>query len=370
MSTNGRKANQKMKPYLVYQYLLRETDEAHVIGAAAICEYLQSLGIDAERRSIYKDIEAINDMLWLLDNKDNYDFDEGLDYVIEQAKEDGDYFEVILYDSHKKGFYVSERKYLASDIRLIAECIYSSRYISQYDAERLVNIVKEFISNKEAEDIKTDALVTNRVKTINKSTLTNVSTIYDAMSSYIHGEPHKPEKISFKYLKYDISNLDQQIERNQGKVHVVSPFKLIINDGNYYLLAFSDDNQDMRTYRIDRMKSIKRLGVPRDGKSEFNKIDLRTYTQRVFSMYGGEKERVTMRFRMGLLDTAVERFGRKDTRYLKLDDYHFQLEADVEISNQFYGWLCGLGTGVQILAPHKVVVGFSDYMEEILKRYK
>ena len=35
--TRGKKNNQKMKPFLVYQYLMRHTDENHVIRADDIC---------------------------------------------------------------------------------------------------------------------------------------------------------------------------------------------------------------------------------------------------------------------------------------------------------------------------------------------
>lgn len=56
-----------------------------------------------------------------------------------------------------------------------------------------------------------------------------------------------------------------------------------------------------------------------------------------------------------LLDTAVERFGCKgDTQddyrfvntasvYATLDEGHFTVEATVEVSDQFYGWLLGFG---------------------------
>lgn len=81
----------------------------------------------------------------------------------------------IVYDNRQKGFYVTHRKYDASDIRLISECIYSSKYISQTEAERLVNIMKEFVSDEQASDIRTEALVINRVRTLNKNALRNVN---------------------------------------------------------------------------------------------------------------------------------------------------------------------------------------------------
>ena len=67
-SQKGRQANQKMKPYLVFQYLMRQSDESHVVHAHEIVSYLEEdCGIAAERRSIYRDIEEINKALLILD---------------------------------------------------------------------------------------------------------------------------------------------------------------------------------------------------------------------------------------------------------------------------------------------------------------
>ena len=56
----GKQSGQKMKPYLVYEYLMRYSDESHVISANELVGYLQECGILAERRSIYKDIAILN----------------------------------------------------------------------------------------------------------------------------------------------------------------------------------------------------------------------------------------------------------------------------------------------------------------------
>ena len=365
---HGRKANQKMKPYLVMEYLMRNTDENHAAPADAIVEYLRDdLGIDAERRSIYRDIEEINKALWLLENANDdvtiFDAEE----AIEDDENDAEKF--IVYDKHLKGFRVVRRKYELSDIRLMAECIYASRYISQSEAERLADIIKGFVSDEQAKEIRTDALVTARQRTLNKSTLRNVSTIYDAMSKMIDGDKHTPEKISFQYLKYTIDDLEKQTERRKGAKYIVSPYKLIINDGNYYLLAFDENSQQIRTYRVDRMKAINRLDTPRDGAETFAAIDMKTYTQRTFSMFGGERERVSIRFVSSLLDTAVERFGRYNVSYSRSDDHHFNVSADVEISDQFFGWLCGFGTKAKLFSPNSVVEQYKEYLQKILSRY-
>ena len=57
-SNSGKRNNHKMKPFFVYDYLMRRTDATHVVSAKNIVEYLYvNYGIKSEYRSIYKDIE-------------------------------------------------------------------------------------------------------------------------------------------------------------------------------------------------------------------------------------------------------------------------------------------------------------------------
>lgn len=60
VAKHGKQTNQKLKPYVVLQYLLKYSDENNTKSAYDIIGYLEDCGISAERRSIYRDIEDIN----------------------------------------------------------------------------------------------------------------------------------------------------------------------------------------------------------------------------------------------------------------------------------------------------------------------
>ena len=64
---HGKKPNQKLKPYLVMQILMRKTDENHCMTADQIVADLEKFGVDAERRSIYRDVDDINKVLLAVD---------------------------------------------------------------------------------------------------------------------------------------------------------------------------------------------------------------------------------------------------------------------------------------------------------------
>ncbi len=362
---HGKQNNQKMKPYLVMQYLLKHTDENNVITADNIVSYLDvDCSITAERRSVYRDIEEINKAMIMIENECDI-------FEAEEILKDDTYNEekFIVYDKSRKGFYASRRNYDVYDIRLLAECVYSAKFLSKDQAERLANIVCDHVSEEQSKTIKHDAFLTDRVKTNNQSVINNITTINEAMNKEFEGKKHISEKISFKYLKYSISDTKKQVERRQGEKYVVSPFALLINDGNYYLLAFDDKSKKFKNYRVDRMKSVDRIGEPREGEKEFLNIDLKTYTQRVFSMYGGKEERVTMRFITPLLDTVIDRFGTKDILYSKSDERHFTVTAKVEVSNQFFGWLLGFGKKVKVISPPEVREEFATYLDRIREMY-
>ena len=353
---HGKQPNQKLKPYLVLQYLLKKTDENHTLSAPEIVDYLDDkCGIYAERRSIYRDIEEINKAMLIME--DGYTAEEA-----EEMLENDEADRYVVYDKSKKGFYIQQRHYQYEDIRLLAEAIYSAKFLTEKRSQELVDTVCSFVSKYQAATIKHNAFLTDRVRTINKGVINNISTINDAMSKE---QKHIPEKISFKYLKYSIDDLNKQVERRGGERYTVSPYALLINDGYYYMLAYNDEKQDMRTYRVDRMKDVRPTGEERTGAEAFAAIDLKTYTQRVFGMFGGEQQRVHIRFTNHLLDTVVDRFGKNGILYKKEDDHHFIVAAPVEVSNQFFSWICQFGREAKIVKPDKVAQQFAEYLDKI-----
>ena len=153
VAKHGKQKEQRLKTYVVLQYLLKYSDENNPKSAYDIIGYLEGCGISAERRSIYKDIEDINRIMLML--QEDIDLDE-VDRMITEAEESGDEEEIndlktVLYDKNKKGFYVRQRKFEVADIRLLAECVYAAKFIAEGQAKRLVDVVCEFVSEEQAQ---------------------------------------------------------------------------------------------------------------------------------------------------------------------------------------------------------------------------
>ncbi len=358
--THGKSNNQKLKAYLVYEYLKKYTDEENTISATDIKKYLQERGVEAERRSIYRDIEDINKLFYLLENEDAdmYEAEEEIE------ADENDEYKTIVYNKEKKGFYVKRRLFDESEARLLAECVYATKFLSESNAEFLINTICSLVSDYQAERIQHNVFLADRVKTDNSSVWSNVDTINDALN-YRENDVRKPQKISFRYQTYNISDLKKKAYRRGGEKYIVSPFQLIINEGNYYLLGYDDKVKKMLTYRVDRMVGVDVVYEPREGAEEYKKIDL----TKVFNMFGGEKRNVRLMCDNVLLDTMIERFGTKTANYMKADDNHFTVSAEVEISDQFFGWVLGFGKKVVLLSPEPTVQQFKEYIDKIRSLY-
>ena len=364
----GRKDNQRMKAYLVYEYLMQNTDANHVATGKAIAAYLKECGIAAERRSIYKDIEEINRAV-LMTTRDVYgipkaDTIEAADKLLKDDRQ-----KTIIYDEHRKGYYVRKRHYKLDDIRILAECVYAAKFIDEKRAKRLVNVVCDLTSEHHAKGIRRDALLLDRVKTENVAIYDIVNIISAAMSRTRGKKIHTPEKVKFKYLSYTLQGSMKRTERRKGEWYVVSPYKLLISDGNYYLMGYDDKTHKMMNYRVDRMKDVELTGEPLSGADKFEALSIESYLQEHFGMFHGKMEHVKIRAQNWLLDTFVDRFGTRDVIYAKDDDQYFTIVAKVAVSDQFYAWLFGLGNKVQIVSPSRVAEDYKKHLEKTIALY-
>lgn len=345
---------QKYKSLLVMQYILKNADDEHAVTIGQIEDHLAKYGIEAERRSIYRDIHAMMELMNIELEADNISERDRLGYEIVHTRKPHK-------DAPNGGYLVTARPYEFDELRLLAECINSARFLSENQARNLRRTISGLCSKEQAKLLNTDSTVVNRSKTANKSVMANISTINQAIR---HGR-----QISFKYLSYSFDNMRTQVERRSGKAYVVNPYKMLIDNGFFYLLTYNGTKTIV--YRIDRMKDVRELLTAREWEKEFKEnVDMDNYTKRVFSMFGGKRERVTIRFIDQRLDTVIDQFGIAGVKYEKVDDTHFTAQAEVEISDMFYSWVCGFGRRAKIIDPPHVVEGMREFVKKVSDMYE
>ena len=327
----ARSPNQKLKLLYLMRVFLEKTDEKHPITVAELIAELSRYDISAERKSIYDDIEALRLF--------------GLDIIQVKAK--------------TTGYYVGSRDFELPELKLLVDSVQSSKFITQSKTLSLIRKIEGLASVHEARELQRQVYVRNRVKSMNESVYYNVDDISDAIS--------RDRAIRFRYYEYTVTK--ERRYRRDGALYETSPYALLWDDENYYMLAWDAKEARMKHFRVDKMSGIRVLETPREGENAFQSMDMSSYTQHVFGMFAGEKQPVKLRFANHLVGAVIDRFG-KDVILAPDGDEYFTLSLDVVISPQFYGWVYGFGTEAEILYPESVRQEMRQIALETAKLYQ
>ncbi len=341
----GRCPNQRNKALMIFKILCQESDADHGILPADIHTALEAYGIQASAHCIRRDVKELQTLCESAASTEDVD---SLGYEI-------DY-----HWTEPRGFQITKRPISFEQLQTIAAAIRASRYLSKKEEKKLIHALGTFCSKYQLEILEQDEYWTVREKTPNEKVIQNIRRISEAI--------RQNRQVSFQYMKYTIQKRNEQTPRRKGIDYILSPFKILAVDGNFYLIAY--DGQKIVRYRIDRMKTVWIEDEPREGKAAFEEIDARSYVKKMFGMMGGEEKRVQIRFTNDLLDTVVDRFGATDAVYIPSDERHFTVSVDVAISDQFYAWVCGFRKRATIIGPLDVVEGFKQFLGDIQGRYK
>ena len=327
----GQSSDSKLRLLYLMRYLQQQTDEAHPAGIADMLEELVRYGITANRKTVYDDLEALRLF--------------GLDLVTSR--------------SHGTGYYVASRDFELPELKLLVDSVQSSKFITQKKTLSLIRKIAGLTSVHEGQLLQRQVYVHNRVKTMNESVYYNV----DELSSAIA----RDRGIRFRYFDYAPDG--SRAYRHGGGWYRVSPFALMWDNENYYLLGWDEEAGELRHYRVDKMERIAAREEARQGKEAFAKVDMSAYSQQVFGMFGGAAQPVRLRFARHLAGAVIDRFGR-DVILAPDGEEHFTVTVPVAVSPQFYAWLLGFGSEAEILGPAAVREGLREYLSEIQTLYE
>lgn len=324
-------SNQKLKIMYLMKILLDRTDETHSITMPEIIDALEAYGISAERKSLYNDIENLRVY--------------GLDVI--GVQEDRTY-----------SYHIGNRQFELAELKLLVDSVQSAKFITEKKSNELIKKIESLASKYEASQLHRQVFVAGRVKTMNESIYYNVDSIHAAIAGN--------SRITFKYFKW---NVDKDMElRHDGALYEVSPWLLSWNDGYYYLIAYDSVKGIIKHFRVDKMLYIKSNGRKREGEKVFNSLDMAAYTGKMFGMYGGEDERVRLECDNALAGVMIDRFG-KDISLIRLEDKKFAVNVEVAVSRQFLAWIIGLGEGVKIVGPQRIVDMMNNEIDRLVRQY-
>lgn len=329
----AKSSHQKLKLLYLLKILTEKTDENHCMTAQELIEALSAYGVCAERKSIYDDIGCLVDF--------------GFDIVHIRAREGG-------------GYYLAGRDFELPELKLLVDAVQSSRFITQKKSRELIAKIEKLAGPYEAKQLQRQVFVAGRVKTENESIYYNVDEIHKAIQ-----EDHP---ITFTYMEWNIKKELQP--RKAGLRYRVSPLSLTWREENYYLIAYDAGEEKIKHFRVDKMSRIEAVpGEGRQGMEDFGRLDMASYTNTTFGMFGGKEETVTLLLPVSMIGVILDRFG-KEIDIRKREEGTVSVRVRAAVSLQFFGWLAGLGSRVSILSPEKVKQDYRKHLQEILEGYE
>ena len=325
-------ANEKKKKLLYLMKILMErTDEKHIMTANELCEALEGYGISAERKGIYRDIEALQDF--------------GLDIVQLKGK--------------TPGYYVASREFELPELKLLVDSVQASKFITTKKSEELIKKLEGLTNKYEAKQLQRNVFIYNRPKAGNETIYYNVDRLHNALFENV--------QITFQYVEWTMKK--EQKPKRDGALYQVSPWALTWDDENYYLIAYDEKADIIKHYRVDKMLNIQQTKEKRIGKEQFENFDLAAFAKKTFAMFGGRDEEIVLLCHKSLVGVVLDRFG-KDVWMTPVDEEHFRVKALVSVSPQFFGWVTGIGAGMQIAWPERVRDEYKEYLEKIMENYR
>ena len=134
------------------------------------------------------------------------------------------------------------------------------------------------------------------------------------------------------------------------------------------MVRFINKKDLIKHYRVDKMRHVVIDENDRVGHENFLKEDISSYSKKIFGMYGGILEKVTLEFKESLIGVVVDRFGKDIIIHRKKDVY--QTSVEVMCSRHFLGWIFSLGSDIEIIAPQSVRDLYVKEIEGLLKNYR
>lgn len=323
--------NQKLKMLYLVKIFSEDTDDAHGLTMPDIITKLAGYGVNADRKTLYKDFDLLRDF--------------GLDIITTQ-------------EGRNHYYHLGSRDFELPELKLLVDSVQSAKFITDKKSAELIRKLESLVSKYEGRQLHRQVIIAGRIKTMNESIYYNVDKIHTAIGDN--------KMIRFKYCDW---NLKKQMEpRYDGKWYTMSPWALMWDDEKYYLVAYDSKHEDIIHYRVDKMLNLEVMDEAREGQDAFREFNLAHYTKTLFGMYAGNETAVTLEANNKMASVLIDRFG-KDIIIAPVDDEHFKTTVTVAVSKQFFGWIMALDGEVKIVAPGFVVKEMREHIAMLAAQY-
>ena len=303
---------------LLRQYLYRQTDEQHPVSVTDILAFWQQHGIQAGRKSVYTDIELLQNA-WM---------------------------DIVCVKSTQNRYFVGERLFELPELKLLVDAVESSRFITEKKSTALIKKLGHLTSTAQAEQLNRRIYMGGTPKPENESIYYNVDTIHNAVQ--------KKQQITFQYFEYTPKK--EKILKHDGYKYRFSPYAMIWNRDCYYAVGWSEKHGKIAQFRVDRMTAVEPLEHTAVQTPDFDPAE---YVRKVFGMYPDNLCTVELLCDNEVMRSVIDRFG-ENVQTETVDEQHFRATVEVAPSPPFFSWVFTFSGKIRIVSPAAVLEEMRD----------
>lgn len=327
-------ASSKIKTLLVFKYLNDYSDEFHPLSTTDLIEMLEKDGITCERKSIYADVQTLNQLG----------------------------FNIMTTLSPRRGYFMATRQFELPQVRLLVDAVSSAAFITPKKTSDLIAKLERLVSKNQADELISQVYIDSNTKCDNEEIYYVIDKLHDAIINKY--------KVSFQYRRRNIDKKNKKSYVN--KEFKVSPYALIWKDDHYYLVCNNEKYDNLMNLRLDRIRKISPTEEPVRPVSQVsdyeNEFDVADYTSKMFNMFSGYNASVTLICDLNLREEIMDRFGAK-IPLTAVDADHFQTTIDAAVSEGLVTWIMNFGNKIKVDGPEELVNMIKNRANDILQLY-
>ena len=345
MKVSIHEGGNKIQLLYVLWVLENYSDKNTTLKQEEIVKILKRYGYHTDRRSVGRDLKLL------------YDFGYNVHGVEPELDENGNELPI------KRGKIWLERE--IADERLTWR-INSVKFNVYMDKEVKKDLIDSIISLgsktfKEKNSVKTILVDKGLMHIEGASIFHQLNVINNAICQ------KEPRRIRFKYSQLERKG-DKYVYSNY-KEYVVSPYWIIPQNGNTYLVCYNHAENKIWHCRVEKMKEvevIKTYALPIND-TPLKGVAIEDYVRKHPLMFSGEMVTAEIKINKKSINRIVETFG-DDLDYIDEDEDHITLRICAGEQDIFY-WAIQFGQIVEVLSPQTLRDRIRYHVEGLALKY-
>ncbi len=179
--------------------------------------------------------------------------------------------------------------------------------------------------------------------------------------SRVKADPKTMEMLRCAMLSFKKIVFDYPTDKGNRKI-TLNPYGVIISD-KYYIVGFNEYVNDLRLYRVDK---IKNLEITEEYFDKDEKFSLREYCNKSFSIYQEEPLNITLEFDKSIAEDVLNYHFHPTQKIIQLDNGNIEVKftsgGTQAICFELFKW----GKNVKIKKPNKLKELYKIYLKDVL----